>query len=397
MAGIDTLLKGAGTSFAKDKLSQYLSPTQMDFLSLALGPKAYLLNTGIDVLAKTLGYGNEYKELKTGAEDDKTYAREVARDIIGDMLPDSVGDVIRSTPRGDDSPAGMYYDSDVGDFVQSSNPVASSDSFAGDRFGGKYDQNSVFNTNSQNYVGPANPKDMDSSIYSGNLTDLLEMLNAYEAKAVPEIVTTDARDTVSDGSTFDADIGASVPVGDQAPAETSIDFGGTMDYSDIFGGGGGWGGGGGCPAPWVNLLMADGSLVNAGNIKPGMQVYTRHEITNEWGVYPVTAMEMGEDERWEVALEDGRTFVGTFNHRVHTGDDWTEIRNLKAGDKLVQPDGFGIVKSSKHLDHGPIVKITVDKAHTYISEGFLSHNMKFSDMAYDMQYAKGGVIPRGRR
>jgi len=140
---------------------------------------------------------------------------------------------------------------------------------------------------------------------------------------------------------------------------------------------------GGCPAPWINILMADGGLVKAGDIKPGMQVYTRHETTNEWGVYPVTAMEMGEDNRWEVVLEDGRIFVGTFNHRVHTDDNWTEIRNLKAGDKLVQPEGFGIVKSNKELDHGPVVKITVADAHTYISEGFLSHNVKIMD-GYDL-------------
>ena len=105
----------------------------------------------------------------------------------------------------------------------------------------------------------------------------------------------------------------------------------------------------GCPAPWIEILLADGGIVQAGDIKVGMEVYTRHETTNEWGVYPVTAVEMGEDERWEVVLDDGRIFVGTFNHRVHTGDDWTEIRNLKAGDKLVQTDGYGIVQYSKQL------------------------------------------------
>jgi hypothetical protein len=132
----------------------------------------------------------------------------------------------------------------------------------------------------------------------------------------------------------------------------------------------------GCPAPWIEILLADGGIVQAGDIKVGMKVYTRHETTNEWGVYPVIAVEMGEDERWEVVLDDGRIFVGTFNHRVHTGDDWTEIRDLKAGDKLIQTDGYGTVQYSKQLDHGPIVKITVADAHTYISEGFLSHNVK---------------------
>jgi hypothetical protein len=147
----------------------------------------------------------------------------------------------------------------------------------------------------------------------------------------------------------------------------------------------------GCPAPWIEILLADGGIVQAGDIKVGMEVYTRHETTNEWGVYPVTAVEMGEDERWEVVLDDGRIFVGTFNHRVHTGDDWTEIRNLKAGDKLVQTYGYGIVLYSKQLDRGPIVKITVADAHTYISEGFLSHNIKIQAPVDGFDY--GGNFP----
>jgi hypothetical protein len=147
----------------------------------------------------------------------------------------------------------------------------------------------------------------------------------------------------------------------------------------------------GCPAPWIEILLADGGIVQAGDIKVGMEVYTRHETTNEWGVYPVTAVEMGEDERWEVVLDDGRIFVGTFNHRVHTGDNWTEIRNLKAGDKLVKTDGYGTVQYSKQLDHGPIVKITVADAHTYISEGFLSHNIKIQAPVDGFDY--GGNFP----
>lgn len=206
-----------------------------------------------------------------------------------------------------------------------------------------------------------------------------------EAPYVPENVA----------DTFDPDTVDYVEVGDAGG-----DFG---DY----GGAGSINDGGYCPAPWINILLADGGTVKAGDIKPGMEVYTRHETTNEWGVYPVSAVEMSEDTRWEVLLEDGRSFVGSANHRVHTGDDWTEIHALKAGDKLVQPEGFGVVKSSAKLDHGPVVKITVADAHTYISEGFLSHNVKMiqaddggfgggfsSDFGqYDWSsYANGGLM-----
>jgi hypothetical protein len=232
MAGIDNLVKGAVGTFAKDKVSSYLSPAQMDFITFALNPQGYLLDKGVNAAANALGYGSQYRELKGGAQDDKEYYKEVMRDTIGNALPDSIGDFVRATPRiseADQAPAGMYYDPNVGDFVQSANPVASSDPFASARFDAKVNPDSPYNTNSPNYVGPANPKDMDSSIYSSNLTDLLSMLDEYRAAEVPEMVTTDTKETAPDGYTFNADTGTAEP----------IDFGGTMDYSDIFGGGGG--------------------------------------------------------------------------------------------------------------------------------------------------------------
>lgn len=204
----------------------------------------------------------------------------------------------------------------------------------------------------------------------------------------------------SGGSGSGDDYSDSYDFGNDFGSDFDYDFGDSFGFGDYSSGGGwgGGGGGGGCPAPWVGILLADGSTVKAGDIKPGMEVFTRHEKTEDWGVYPVTAMEMGEDERWEVILEDGRTFVGTFNHRVCTDADWIEIRNLKPGDKLVQQEGFGVVKSSKYLDNGPIVKITVAEAHTYISEGFLSHNIKImSDYAnFAAAYAKGGKVTPDR-
>jgi len=200
----------------------------------------------------------------------------------------------------------------------------------------------------------------------GNVNDLFYYPDTAEQQQQLDDVYR-SQDTVGGGTDTSAVIDSIGDIG-------RYDFGGFND-------------GGYCPAPWINILLADGGTVKAGDIKPGMEVYTRHETTNEWGVYPVSAVEMSEDERWEVLLEDGRSFVGSPNHRVHTGEDWTEIRALKAGDKLVQPEGFGVVKSSAKLDHGPVVKITVTGAHTYISEGFLSHNVKMADLG---GYGGGG-------
>jgi hypothetical protein len=157
-------------------------------------------------------------------------------------------------------------------------------------------------------------------------------------------------------------------------AEAGDRFG--NEFAGNFGGGfgGEGGGGGGCPAPWINITLADGGTVKAGDIKPGMMVYTRHETTGEWGNFPVTIVRKGEDTRWVILFEGGVEFVGTFNHPVMVGNAWVEIQHLKAGDKVLQPEGFAVVKSAEYFDHGPIVKIEVQDAHTYLTEGFLSHN-----------------------
>lgn len=137
--------------------------------------------------------------------------------------------------------------------------------------------------------------------------------------------------------------------------------------------------GSGCPAPWINITLADKSLIQAKDIKPGMEVYTRHETTNEWGNYPVEAVEEGEDERWVIQFEDGRQFIGTFNHPVMVKDAWKEIQHLQAGDEIAQPEGVAVVKSARFFDMGTIIKITVKDAHTYLTEGFLSHNKNMVD------------------
>ena len=73
MSGINTLVKGAVGTLAKDKVASYLSPAQMDFITFALNPQGYLLDKGVNAAANALGYGSQYRELKGGAEADKEY------------------------------------------------------------------------------------------------------------------------------------------------------------------------------------------------------------------------------------------------------------------------------------------------------------------------------------
>ena len=170
-----------------------------------------------------------------------------------------------------------------------------------------------------------------------------------------------------------------------------------MTQANDFGGDYG-GGGGGCPAPWIPILLADQTTREAGSLEPGMQVWTQHEKTGEWGAFPITAVSLDYANRWKIELTNGDDFVGTSNHRVLTDKGWVEIQKLKPGARLVQPEGFGIVTSAEETTPGAVVKITVHDAHTYVSSGFVSHNIKnagdggagSSDFNMD-EFARGGI------
>lgn len=354
MAGIQSLLGGGLKSFGVDKLSENLSPRMREFLPFALNPQGYIVGKAVNSLADILGYGNEVKELQADAKGEKEYYKETMRDAIGNVLPESIGDFVRATPRANiDEPASTYWDSETQSWKESNSPIVVNpyqfeNTLRNETYG-------TMTPGQGKYVGPL-PE--DNAIFQANVSNLPYDLGSSPTEGMPKDFDIELLKQIINGNR---------PGGDFAPRE--------YEFND----------GGYCPAPWINILLAGGGTVKAGDIKPGMEVYTRHETTNEWGVYPVSAVEMSEDTRWEVLLEDGRSFVGSANHRVHTGDDWTEIHALKAGDKLVQPEGFGVVKSSAKLDHGPVVRITVADAHTYISEGFLSHNVKMMD------FGGGGV------
>ncbi|WP_163998688.1 tail assembly protein [Pyxidicoccus caerfyrddinensis] len=154
-----------------------------------------------------------------------------------------------------------------------------------------------------------------------------------------------------------------------------------------FGGAGGSGqsgprgepaGGGGCPAPWVPVLLADGREVPAGELQVGDWVRTQHDATLAWGDFPVTGVAHLEADCWRVELDDGRAFVGTYNHRVRTEEAWVEVRHLVPGARLVGACA-GVVRQVAPCGRGPVVRVTVEDAHTYQTAGFLSHNVKQAD------------------
>lgn len=135
---------------------------------------------------------------------------------------------------------------------------------------------------------------------------------------------------------------------------------------------------GGCPAPWMKITLGDKTVINAGDIKVGMEVYTKHETTGVWGNYKVTNVTSMEDYRWVVICDDDSKFIGTFNHRFLTDKGWVELNKLEPNDNIITFDDNKVrVVSVNNYDMGEVIKITVEDAHTYVCENLVSHNVKY--------------------
>ena len=116
-----------------------------------------------------------------------------------------------------------------------------------------------------------------------------------------------------------------------------------------------------CVAPETMIRMASAPEKRAGDLQVGDLVWTQHEDTLEWGAFWVEAVSTVESERWKYRI-DVRELLGSPAHRIYQPiiGGWSEIQHLGA---------------QRH-DTGPVVRITVRDAHTYVANGILSHNIK---------------------
>jgi len=128
-----------------------------------------------------------------------------------------------------------------------------------------------------------------------------------------------------------------------------------------------WGGGGGgirnCVADDTLILMADGTEKPAADLKVGDLVRTQHEkhagTSKGWGSYAVEAISFADEPVFFIEVPDRPRFYATGAHRIWRDGGFRPMRAFGHG---------GGVKR--------VAKITVAKAHTYVSGGILSHNIK---------------------
>ena len=177
MAGIDTLFKGAVGSLAKDKITNTLTPTQMELASFILNPQYYIAEKGVNKIAEILGYGSDYKNLSADEKSDKAYYKEIMRNTVGDMLPESLGDIVRATPRETEpyDPYNGYYSQDINDWVSTRNSMPEDvDNFA------NLARDMSFGTQTPGVGKTAGPAAEDSAIFESAVSNL-----PYELKSTP--------------------------------------------------------------------------------------------------------------------------------------------------------------------------------------------------------------------
>jgi hypothetical protein len=129
----------------------------------------------------------------------------------------------------------------------------------------------------------------------------------------------------------------------------------------------------GCPDPSMLILLADGTWIAAGDLEVGMVVRTQHEHTFAWGDFNVIGKSIMTQPKLEVVFDSKKVIVSE-SHRfwVDNKTAWINTKDLEIGDAI---NGL-IVKEINDVGEGPVVRITIDEAHTYIMEDLLSHNMK---------------------
>jgi hypothetical protein len=106
-------------------------------------------------------------------------------------------------------------------------------------------------------------------------------------------------------------------------------------------------------------------------------VLTSHEHSLRMGMHRVSHVSRHEDRwRWKLTMEDGREIIAHYRHPFWlAGAGFTELKRLRPGDWL-EGAAPGRVRSVAPHDRGPVVKITVEDAHTYCTRGLLTHNAK---------------------
>lgn len=250
----------------------------------------------------------------------------------------------------------------------------------------------------------------------GDISDQMSAISAAQEAGYAAQVNADGSvSSVSNQATTDAQdaaaFGTTSAQMDVDRAESNSGGGGNTNSnggqgSDSAAGGTGGGGtsnnagsnsgdGEGCVDPAVPVLMADMSSKPAGLLVVGDVLHTMHEGTLEFGPFVVSAMAIVQQPKRHIVFEDGPSITASESHKFFTPDrQWVRVVDMSPGDVVTGIDGTFKVLSIDDAGHGDVVKLTVEKAHTYLAAGLVSHN-KLATGGQVTAQRLSGPDPRG--
>lgn len=128
-----------------------------------------------------------------------------------------------------------------------------------------------------------------------------------------------------------------------------------------------------CPSPDMTILMSDGSEKRAGDLVVGDTISTQHEESMEEGNYKISYVATKLADRLKITFADGLDFICSKTHKFYHKGQWIEASQLNE-EEIIQGR---TINSIEENGVGQIVHMAVEDAHTYICEGFLSHNKSY--------------------
>lgn len=149
-----------------------------------------------------------------------------------------------------------------------------------------------------------------------------------------------------------------------------------------------------CVDPETPILIdSSGTTELAGELQVGDEIYTMHEYTKVWGYYKIISHEIVDQPKLLITFTDNSTLTASESHKIYMGNRlWLSAIELKPGDTVcARTTGTKEILSIESIGIGPVVSMEVDKAHTYIANDIISHNIKSRTSAshsaeYERQY-----------
>jgi hypothetical protein len=131
-----------------------------------------------------------------------------------------------------------------------------------------------------------------------------------------------------------------------------------------------------CVDPTTQILIGDGTTISAQDLKVGQEIRTKDEITLEWTLTRVIKVQRHDSRKVKVVFEEGE-LVCSPDHRVYVDNksSYLAVKLLEDGDII---SGKAFISVAEQPE-GDVIEISIEKAHTYISNGILSHNVKIEE------------------